>query len=89
MVVTEFRRVEHRSSRNGSIRVVSYFCKMTYGPFTQFVGDNFVLIHDNAKLHVARIVTVYLVDVGIKRTEWLPNSPNLNPIVNVWDMVGR
>lgn len=28
----------------------------------QFIGDKFVIMHDNAKSHIPRIVTEYLVD---------------------------
>lgn len=28
-------------------------------PFAPFIGENFLLMHDNARVHVARIVTQY------------------------------
>ena len=58
-------------------------------PYPPFIGDNFLLMHDNARPDVARIVTEYLQEVNIPQIEWPPLSPDLNPIEHVWDMLGR
>lgn len=58
-------------------------------PFAPFVGDNFCLMHDNARPHVARVVNDYLDEMDIQRLDWPPRSPDLNPIEHVWDMLGR
>ena len=49
-------------------------------PFAPYIGDNFMLMHDNARPHVARIVQQYLQEVGIRTMVWPPRSPDLNPI---------
>lgn len=59
-------------------------------PYIVFIGyHNFVLIHDNAPAHATRTVTQYLKDVGMAALEWLPNSPDANPIEHLWDMLKR
>lgn len=49
-------------------------------PYKEFIGDNFVLMQDNARLHVARVVTNFFNEVNVKRMEWPAMSPDMNPI---------
>lgn len=39
-------------------------------PFAPFIGDNFLLIHNNAHAHTARLTTEYRNKVGIQRLPW-------------------
>ncbi|KAJ4443681.1 hypothetical protein ANN_05356 [Periplaneta americana] len=58
-------------------------------PFGQFVGDNFVLMHDNALPHIAHAVGDYLQEVEIHVLPWPTRSPDMNPTEHVWGMLGR
>ena len=49
-------------------------------PFAGAIGDDFVLMHDNARPHVARVVQDYMEEAGIEVMDWPTVSPDLNPI---------
>ena len=53
------------------------------------VGQDFILMDDNATAHLSRIVTAFLDQHGIERMDWPARSPDLNPIDHAWDMLQR
>ena len=51
-----------------------------------------VFMHDNATLHAAKATTAFLKSLGFvneSRMIWPPNSPDFNPIENMWSIVKR
>ncbi|GFY35754.1 transposable element Tcb2 transposase [Trichonephila clavipes] len=53
------------------------------------VGPDFIFMDDNAPCHRAVLIDDFLETENIQRMSWPANSPDLNPIQRIWDMLGR
>ncbi|GFS49225.1 transposable element Tcb1 transposase [Trichonephila clavipes] len=57
--------------------------------FQGAMGAEFLFMDDNARPHSANIVDECLQSEDITRMDWPAYSPDLHPIENVWDIIGR
>ena len=57
-------------------------------PFLQRHGPA-ILMHDNARPHVARITQQFVNQNGVHVLPWPALSPDMNPIEHIWDELGR
>jgi len=44
---------------------------------------------DNAPAHTAKATKQFFTEVNVKLLDWSGNSPDMNPIENVWSVVAK
>ena len=75
---------------NGTItgeRYINDILDVYVKPYDGAVGENFILMDDNARPHWARVVELYLECETIQRFDCPTRSPDANPIEHVWNML--
>ena len=50
-------------------------------------GLDYIFMHDNASCHTAHIIPEWMAENAVQCCMWLPQSPDLNPIENLWDYI--
>ena len=72
--------------RNGALTGTRYRGVIMYAfvlPYAGAVGQDFIIIYDNARPHQARVVTEYLGREEIDSIEWSTRSPEIIPVEHV------
>ena len=70
-----------------ALRYVNEILDVYVRPYAGAVGENFILMDDNARAHRARITDQYLEQATIVRMEWPARSPDLNPTEHALDVI--
>jgi len=78
-IIGRFNRHKYREIRDSTVLP---FAVNEFGSV-----NNFILQKDNCKPHKANSIKYYLEEIGVERMTWLAQSPDLNPIENVWGLL--
>ncbi len=58
-------------------------------PEISAAGRPMVFMQDNAPCHKARVVMDFLAENNIETLDWPPQSPDMNPIENLWAIIKK
>ena len=48
-----------------------------------------IFMQDNVPCHKAKTLLSFFEEEGIAVMKWLPQSPDMSPIENVWKIIGK
>ncbi|GFT70056.1 uncharacterized protein TNCV_4690041 [Trichonephila clavipes] len=51
--------------------------------------EPYIFMQDGAPCHTARSIKAFLAEQNILLLDWPSNSPDMNPIENIWELMKR
>lgn len=58
-------------------------------PMVKNNRPNMIWQHDNVRFHRTEGIEQYFDQIGVQKMKWPPQSPDLNPIENIWALISQ
>jgi len=85
--VDKVQRSKRSKGGIDSWRYVRLVCEPIFWPWLR--KHNLILQDDNAPSHASKFTASARILAEIERLEWPANSPDLNPIEHIWDLIKK